>query len=204
MLLFLDIVSPIPEFTIIEDNKVILRQKIISNEGDKLSDNIIQSYIEINNKLNLSEKLQKIVTTIGPGSYTSLRVGCAFISGLKFAKNVLFSPLSMIEIFDFKSNIYKIEKLGIFITSSNNQKFFCTKNNLGHIDYIKIDNDSFVLPNNIKTILFNFDNLELDNYKVEKLKFSFVDEILKYNDKLTFLKDSIIKPIYISNNKILN
>ena len=53
MLLFLDIVSPIPEFTIIEDNKVILRQKIISNEGDKLSDNIIQSYIEINNKLNL-------------------------------------------------------------------------------------------------------------------------------------------------------
>ena len=61
-----------------------------------------------------------------------------------------------------------------------------------------------MLPNNIKTVLFNFDNLELDNYKVEKLKFSFVDEILKYNDKLTFLKDSIIKPIYISNNKILN
>ena len=204
MLLFLDIVSPIPEFTIIEDNKVILRQKIISNEGDKLSDNIIQSYIEINNKLNLSEKLQKIVTTIGPGSYTSLRVGCAFISGLKFAKNVLFSPLSMIEIFDFKSNIYKLENLGIFITSSNNQKFFCTKNILGHIDYIKIDNDSFVLPNNIKTVLFNFDNLELDNYKVEKLKISFVDEILKYYDRLTFLKDSIIKPIYISNNKILN
>ena len=204
MLLFLDIVSPIPEFTIIEDNKVILRQKIISNEGDKLSDNIIQSYIEINNKLNLSEKLQKIVTTIGPGSYTSLRVGCAFISGLKFAKNVLFSPLSMIEIFDFKSNIYKIENLGIFIASSNNQKFFCTKNTLGHVDYIKIDNDSFILPNNIKTVLFNFHNLELDNYKVEKLKFSFVDEILKYNDKLTFLKDTIIRPIYISNNKILN
>ena len=61
-----------------------------------------------------------------------------------------------------------------------------------------------MLPNNIKTVLFNFDNLELDNHKVEKLKFSFVDEILKYNDKLNFLKDSIIKPIYISNNKILN
>ena len=61
-----------------------------------------------------------------------------------------------------------------------------------------------MLPNNIKTVLFNFDNLELDNHKVEKLKFSFVDEILKYNDKLNFLKDSIIKPIYISNNNILN
>ena len=61
-----------------------------------------------------------------------------------------------------------------------------------------------LLQNNIKTVLFNFDNLELDNYKVEKLKISFVDEILKYNNRLTFLKDSIIKPIYISNNKILN
>ena len=204
MLLFLDIISPIPEFTIIEDNKVILRQKIISYESDKLSDNIIQSYIEINNKLNLSEKLQKIVTTIGPGSYTGLRVGCAFISGLKFAKNVLFSPLSMNEIFDFKSSIYKIENLSIFISSANNQKFFCTKNILGHVDYIKIENDSFVSPKNIKTILFNSKSLELDNKKVKQVKFSFVDEILKYNNKLTFLKDSIIKPIYISNNKILN
>jgi len=204
MLLFLDLISSIPEFTIIEDNKVILRQEIISKESDKLSDNIIQSYIEINNKLNLTEKLSKIVTTIGPGSYTSLRVGCAFISGLKLAKNVLFAPLSMKEIFDFKSDIYKTDSLGIFISSSNNQKFFCTKNNIGYMEYIKIDNSSFLLPDNIKTILFNSEKLDLDNQKVKQLKFSFLDELLKYSDKLIFLKDNIIRPIYISNNKILN
>ncbi len=204
MLLFLDIISPIPEFTIIEDNKVILRQKIVSKESDKLSDNIIQSYVKLNNKVNLSEKLKKIVTTIGPGSYTSLRVGCSFISGLKFAKNILFSPLSINEIFEFKFDTYKTESLAIFITSSNNQRFFCTKNNLGQICYTKIDNDNFALPNNIETILFNSHHLNLDNYKVKKLKLSFIDEILKYNNKLIFLKDSIIKPIYISNNKILN
>ena len=47
MLLFLDVISPIPEFCVIDDNKVILQEKIIQNETDRLSDNIIQSYIEI-------------------------------------------------------------------------------------------------------------------------------------------------------------
>ena len=52
MLLFLDIISPIPEFCVIDDNKVILQEKIIQIETDRLSDNIIQSYIEIDKRLN--------------------------------------------------------------------------------------------------------------------------------------------------------
>jgi len=40
MLLFLDVISPIPEFLLIEDNKVILQRKIINKESEKLSDNI--------------------------------------------------------------------------------------------------------------------------------------------------------------------
>ena len=35
MLLFLDVISPIPEFFIIEDNKVILQRKIINKESEK-------------------------------------------------------------------------------------------------------------------------------------------------------------------------
>ena len=41
MLLFLDVISPLPEFCVIDDNKVILKEKIIQNETDRLSDNII-------------------------------------------------------------------------------------------------------------------------------------------------------------------
>ena len=51
MLLFLDIISSIPEFCVIDDNKIILQQKITQSETDKLSDNIIQSYIEIGKRL---------------------------------------------------------------------------------------------------------------------------------------------------------
>ena len=88
MLLFLDVISPLPEFCVIDDNKVILQEKIIQNETDKLSDNIIQTYIEIDKRLNLTKNLKKISTTIGPGSYTSLRVGSAFISGLMISRNI--------------------------------------------------------------------------------------------------------------------
>ena len=88
MLLFLDIISSIPEFCVIDDNKIILQQKITHSETDKLSDNIIQSYIEIDKRLNLTKNLKKISTTIGPGSYTSLRVGSAFISGLMISRNI--------------------------------------------------------------------------------------------------------------------
>ena len=59
MLLFLDVISPIPEFCVIDDNKVILKEKIIQNETDRLSDNIIQSYIEIDKRLNLTQNLKK-------------------------------------------------------------------------------------------------------------------------------------------------
>jgi len=44
MLLFLDVISPIPEFCIIKDNKLIDQRKIIEKESDKLSDYIFETY----------------------------------------------------------------------------------------------------------------------------------------------------------------
>ena len=60
MLLFLDVVSSIPEFSLIEDNKVILRRKIIREETEKLSDNIFEVYTQINKEVNLQQNLELI------------------------------------------------------------------------------------------------------------------------------------------------
>ena len=48
MILYLDVVSSIPEFSIIEDNKIIFSTKIIHSVDEKLSDNIIPKYLEMN------------------------------------------------------------------------------------------------------------------------------------------------------------
>ena len=110
MLLFLDIISSIPEFCVIDDNKVILQQKITQDETDRLSDNIIQSYIEIDKRLNLTKNLKKISTTVGPGSYTSLRVGSAFISGLMISRKIPYCPLSIEYILNFNSKKHSKKK----------------------------------------------------------------------------------------------
>ncbi len=204
MLLFLDVISPIPEFFIIEDKKVIVKRKIIENSSNKLSDNIFPIYMKLNSDLNLRENLKKIVITSGPGSYTSLRVGAAFVSGLKISKNLLFHSISVSDIFKFKSKTNNIKSLGIFISSSNNQKFFCFMNSSNEIVYTKIENEHFLLPDNLKTIFYNIKEINSNINDLKQYKFSFINELLKNYETLNFTKNAIIKPIYISNNKILN
>jgi len=204
MLLFLDVISPIPEFSIIEDNKIIFKKKIIKDYNEKVSDNIIQVYKNIDKNLNLTKNLRKISLTMGPGSYTSLRVGASFISALYLSKNILFYPFTIKDLLEFKSKNQNKEKLGIFLISSNKQKFFCKLNKLGNIDYSKVDNDSFCINNQIEQIYYNYKKLEVSVSNLAQSKFSFVDELLKNNNNVSFNKEEIVKPIFISDNKILN
>ena len=203
MLLFLDVISPLPEFCVIDDNKVILKEKIIQNETDRLSDNIIQSYVEIDKRLNLTKNLKKISTTIGPGSYTSLRVGSAFISGLMISRKIPYYPLSIEDILNFNSKKLSKNNLGVFITSSNNQEFLCFKNKDNVIEYNKIENNKYLIPKHIELILFNKTEINKNN-KLEQIHFSFFEEFYKNYNNLTFKKNIIIKPIYVSNNQLLN
>ncbi len=203
MILFLDVISPIPEFCVIDDNKIILQEKIILNEADRLSDNIIQSYVEIDKRLNLTQNLKKISTTIGPGSYTSLRVGSAFISGLMISRNIPYYPLTIEDILNLNTIKHSKKKLGVFITSSNNQKFFCykTKNHL--MEYYKIENNKYSTPKDIDLILFNKSKIN-ENNELEQMQFSFFEEFYNNYNNFTFKKNIIIEPIYISNNQLLN
>ena len=203
MLLFLDIISSIPEFCVIDDNKIILQQKITQSETDKLSDNIIQSYIEIDKQLNLTKNLKKISTTIGPGSYTSLRVGSAFISGLMISRKIPYYPLSIEDILGFNARKNSKKNLAAFITSSNNQKFLCYKTKDSVMEYYKIENNKYVIPKHIDLILFNEAKIN-ENNELQQMNFSFFEEFCNNYNNLTFKKDIIIKPIYISNNQLLN
>ena len=203
MLLFLDVISPLPEFCVIDDNKVILQEKIIQNETDRLSDNIIQSYIAIDKRLNLTQNLKKISTTIGPGSYTSLRVGSAFASGLTISRKISYYPLSIDDILNFNSKKYYKKNLGVFITSSNDQQFLCYKNKDNVMEYNKIENNKSSIPKHIELILFNKTEIN-ENNKLQQIQFSFFEEFYKNYNNLNFKKNIIINPIYISNNQLLN
>ena len=204
MILFLDVISPIPEFFIIEDNKVIFNEKIITKETDKLSDYIFEKYIVINRDFNLTHNLKNITMTTGPGSYTSLRVGAAFLAGLRISKNLKFCPISIPDIISFKIDKSNIQNIVFYISSSQNQNFLCITNNSKKIEYIRLENNEFLLDKNVNKIFYNFKKFNCENNETKQIKFSFIEEILANHKKLKFTDNSLIKPIYVSNNKILN
>ena len=204
MFLFLDVVNPIPEFFIFDDNKLILSKKIIYNDSQKLSDYVFQSYIEINTQLNLNKYITKVGITIGPGSFTSLRVGAALISGIYISKNLPFCTISAYDIINFKSDKKLLQNTGVFMHSANDQKFFCNLNKDKIIEYSKIEDKEFSLPKNIDLIYYNHKKMDLQSTNCNQIKFSFEDEVLKNLERIKFITNNIIKPIYISNNSILN
>tara|TARA_Y100000768_G_scaffold385071_1_gene370371 strand:- start:128 stop:742 length:615 start_codon:yes stop_codon:yes gene_type:complete len=204
MFLFLDVISPIPEIFIIEENKVIFQRKILSKESQKLSDHIFETFNIINKDFNLVKNLTKTSMTLGPGSYTSLRIGAAFLSGLNISKKLKFCPISIADIFKYKTDEKNEFKTVIYFCSSQNQNFICSIDNKKNIIYTKLENDKINLQNNVQKIFYNSKKFKSNNEAIKQYKFTFIDEILNNYDNLKFHKDIIINPIYISNNKILN
>ena len=77
-------------------------------------------------------------------------------------------------------------------------------NKLNKIEYIKIENENYKAPDDIETIIYNFKKLDNQLNHIEQLKFSFTKEIISNYNNLNFENNTIIKPVYVSNNIILN
>ena len=207
MHLFLDLISPIPEFTVIDDNKIILSRSIIQFEDDKLSDSIIPTFLDIEKSLNLGKYMSSLIVTTGPASYTSLRVGIAFILGQHFAKNIKIATLTAENL--LKLNIYtnKALKHGIYIISANNQRFICYQLENLKYNYVKLENqniESFKGLKNIDILYYNYEPLKNFKLELKQKKYIIKENVVKNFSSLNFVDSNIIKPLYISNNKNLN
>jgi len=201
MILLLDVVSPIPEFHLINENNNIHSLKIIRNNNQKLSDSLIPAYIEINNTYNLDNNLKKLIITIGPGSYTALRVGASFIAGISQSMDLPVSLFSSETIYNF---IYEDNKrIAIYFESSNNQNFLTYKKKSLFIN-TKIENDKYLFSTPITHILYNKSPPNFIKNEIITDLFSIKKIVLENLSKLYFSKNIIIKPIYISNNSLLN
>ena len=92
----------------------------------------------------------------------------------------------------------------MYINSANSQNFISFKNRKNKIEHFKIDSDKVKLPKEIIKIYYNEKPLKTAFRNIHHVKFSLKDQIEKNLSKIRFTRNTIIKPIYISNNKILN
>lgn len=212
MILFLDTISPFPAFSIIKDNKIIQTIQILNEKSNKISDCIIPIFFKLQKKFQLDTKIEKLIVCTGPGSFTSLRVGIAFMYGLSFSKNIPLIGISSPDLFQFMVPKSKIKKTLMFTCSSNNLNFIITFSNqavkclIKQLDYnlssLKIDYNKYIYSvSNYKLSSDIVKTLNLNNHQV--ISFS---EIIRSNMKkiVSLPTNDIIEPIYISNNKKLN
>ena len=169
MFLFLDVVSPIPEFHLIKDKKIIVSTKIIENNDEKLSDTIIPKYLKISETYELNKKITHFILTTGPGSYTALRVGASFIAGLSQSMSLPVAIVSTENIYKFFSN--SNINSGIYFQSSNNQNFLTFKLDEKFV-HQKIENRNFIFPKHITNLLYNIRCPEFYDHSLISTPFS--------------------------------
>ena len=209
MILFLDTVSPLPEFSLIGDNKIIFSKKIINNHHEKMSDYLIKSYTDLEKKFSLDQKLENLIINIGPGSYTSLRIGIAFFSGLSMSYQIDLKGIPCVDFYKYVISKDDLLLTGIYIHSANNQKFICIYDQKKEYYNIhKIESFNEIENFKIKKVISNTELNKNNSNFFKNIKYqsiSFKEIIIKNLDAIMGLESpKIIEPIYISNNKILN
>tara|TARA_Y100000817_G_scaffold253296_1_gene206086 strand:- start:599 stop:1228 length:630 start_codon:yes stop_codon:yes gene_type:complete len=209
MILFLDTVSPLPEFSLIGDNKIIFSKKIINNHHEKMSDYLIKSYTDLEKKFSLDQKLENLIINIGPGSYTSLRIGIAFFSGLSMSYQIDLKGIPCVDFYKYVISKDDLLFTGIYIHSANNQKFICIYDQKKEYYNIhKIESFNEIENFKIKKVISNTELNKNNSNFFKNIKYqsiSFKEIIIKNLDAIMRLESpKIIEPIYISNNKILN
>ena len=212
MILFFDTVSHLPEFCLIEDNKILFSKKILDDHDDKMSDCIVPIYIELEKKFKLGKKLKYLITVTGPGSYTALRVGIAFLSGLSISMKIPLIGIPCVDLFQYVINTNKKKSTAIYICSSNNQKFMCLyspNTNECIINKVEKDEIPYIFDTSVvNTLLTNDVSILVDPLlpkNIECKKFDFKKIVLQHVKAILLLpRQEIIEPIYISNNKILS
>ena len=211
MILFLDTVSPLPEFSLIQDNKIIYSKKILTNDLDKMSDWIIPAYINLEKKFLANCRLQCLITNTGPGSYTALRVGISFLSGLSIAQKIDFIGVPCLDLYLYAIDQNQLQSSAIYLGSSNNQNFiYLYDKSNGYIVH-KIEKNKKIdgLENlSLKQVITNINSELIDRNLLKDINYTKIDfnELVKLNLKsiMSLPRKVIIEPIYVSNNTILN
>ena len=217
MILFLDVISPVPKFVLIDNNKVIESLHILNKNNSKVSNCLHKKFLTLQKKYNLLDLLECLIVCTGPGSYTSLRVGISFMFGLSYSIKKPLKGITCTELFSLFINVDDIDKTFIIICSGNNQYFACfpIQNENYNYKILKIDGkDSF---ENIDLTLYSkcISNFNLPDFinkeiysgigKIEfmNLQDKLYEKFFSISNDLT-INANVLQPIYISNNKLFD
>ena len=213
MILFLDTVSPLPVFSIIKENKIIQSIQILNKNSKNISDCIVPAYLTLQNQLKINDKIKKLIVCTGPGSFTALRVGIAFMYGLSVSKKISLIGISCVDLLQFAVPKLNEKTTLMIICSSNDQNFIAISSSNENGKYLINKIDAKLHSTNIDFNQYShyISNSKLSSNIIKILGLHIcrqvnLTEIIRsnLNNVLLLPMKSIIEPIYISDNKIFN
>ena len=202
MIFFIDTVSLKPQISLIRNNSIINSRKIPTNYP--VSDTLIQELEKLIDNDLKSLKISLIAVCIGPGSYTSLRIGISVAIGLSYSLHAPLQGFSANEVLLRHSRLKNSKKnICIYVQSLNKQSFltlydkrdnqiiktqkFEEKKNfslyLSKKDTILISNENIS-----HNLIMDFENLDIDIVNL----YDAFKNTQKFNNKI-----NNISPIYV-------
>ena len=211
MILFLDVVSPCPQFVLLDNDKIIRSIHILDKNIIKISDGLLSKYLKLERKYDLFNKIDKLIVSTGPGSFTSLRVGISFMYGQSISKDIPFYGISSTKLLNYSIKRDNYENTLLLVCSANSQNFICIPFKKASNDYKihkindtilkKINSDCYTscvanykIPDDLKKKLSNINNFVVHN----------IEENVNLCVLSNLKKEQVISPVYISDNKLLN
>ena len=181
-------------------NKMLLSVKEDPNRNHSSLLGVFVEEIFKNSELSFNS-LDAIALSIGPGSYTGLRIGCSFAKGLAFSLSKPIIPINTLESLNLS-----IKDSNYFVVSSAYKDYFFIqeyKNEEKYNDIIFDTIDTIKGKNNI----YGYDSNKIDNQiikispsalKIAEIAYKNYNNYICHNIKS--IKPNYIKPIQFKKN----
>lgn len=213
MELFLDVISPKPKFVLIDNNKIEESLDILDKDNINVSDSIHNKFLRLQKNNNFIDYLDTLIVTIGPGSYTSLRVGISFMLGISYAKKISIYGLSALNLMSYSILKKDFNKTIIITCSGKNQNFISTPSHKNNYEYKTYKINAGYKFNNINLNMYSkcMINYPLDTIlkkkisdNIQNIKYKKLEDIIIQYLPVCLKKKGNIHPIYISENVLFN
>ena len=179
-------------------NNIIIdcQEKNITNNHSKFLPVIVDKIIQ-KNKIKYSE-IDYFILSIGPGSYSGLKVGSSFVKGLAFSQNKPIIPINTIELLNFKIE----EKSNYYVAIYS------------HRDYVYYQEflNNKPIGNQLCKSITNLKKIKIYGYNLNKINgIKFIECIPSARNLITYIQNNNylltksqnidITPIYLSIEK---